>query len=71
MDIQIDEMDLDDWPAVRTIFAESLESPIATFESSVPGWSKWDASRIKKCRLVARCRTDVFGWATLSSAPST
>ncbi len=71
MNILVDKMQPDDWPEVCAIFTESLAFPFATFESEVPDWESWNASRLQSCRLIARRDTDVFGWATLSSAPST
>ncbi|HXY51775.1 MAG TPA: GNAT family N-acetyltransferase [Terriglobales bacterium] len=66
MAITIDEMTFDDWPAVRRIFAEGIATGDATFETEIPEWQQWDASHLPTCRLVARERQQVWGWAALS-----
>jgi len=64
--VTIDSMRSEDWPAVREIYGEGLATGNATFETHVPEWEQWDATRLPTCRLVAR--TDdgtVVGWAAL------
>ena len=56
----------EDWPAVRGIYQEGIETKQATFETSVPSWPEWDAARRPDCRLVARERDRVIGWAALN-----
>ena len=60
----------DDWPAVRTIYQEGIDTKQATFETTVPSWPEWDAARRPDCRLVARRRNRVIGWAALSLVSS-
>jgi L-amino acid N-acyltransferase YncA len=55
---------LEDWPAVRAIFAEGIASGHATFETEPPEWDAWD--RAHTLRLVADADGDVVGWAALS-----
>lgn len=57
----------DDWPAVREIYREGIESGDATFETTVPEWSAWDASRLDVARIVAEdAGGRVVGFAALS-----
>ena len=61
----------DDWPTVRAIYQQGIESGTATFETTAPGWDEWDANHLTACRLVARRNGDlpegqVIGWAALS-----
>jgi L-amino acid N-acyltransferase YncA len=63
---QITPMQPDDWPAVREIYREGIATGDATFETDVPDWEKWDNSHRQDCRLVARIREKVLGWAALS-----
>ena len=56
----------DDWPAVRAIYHEGIETKQATFETAVPSWTEWDTAKRPDCRLVARNKDRVVGWAALS-----
>lgn len=56
----------DDWPAVRAIFEEGIESGNATFETSAPAWDDWDASHLRVGRLVAVESGGVVGWVALA-----
>ncbi len=65
-EINLEPMTERDWPAVRAIYLEGISTGNATFEQSAPDWEKWDAGHLKTCRIVARQRNDVLGWAALS-----
>jgi L-amino acid N-acyltransferase YncA len=62
----IGQMVEQDWPAVRAIYIEGIQTGNATFEKSPPEWASWDASHLRVCRLVARSGDGVLGWAALS-----
>jgi L-amino acid N-acyltransferase YncA len=62
----IEPMRPDDWPAVRAIYAEGIATGNATFEVEAPDWPAWDRGHLSECRLVARERGEVVGWAALS-----
>lgn len=55
-----------DWDAVRSIYAEGVATGDATFETRIPGWPEWDASRMETCRLVMEDEGGVIGFAALS-----
>lgn len=59
-------MEQEDWPAVRVIYQDGIETGQATFETAVPSWADWDAGKLLSCRFVARLRGVVVGWAALS-----
>lgn len=59
-------MEQEDWPAVRVIYQDGIETGQATFETAVPSWADWDASKLPSCRFVARLRGVVVGWTALS-----
>jgi L-amino acid N-acyltransferase YncA len=67
MAITIRLMEEQDWPDVRRIYLEGIETGLATFETSAPDWEKWNKTHRLTCRLVA---TDVdwhiLGWAALT-----
>ena len=71
MKYQIEPLQPEDWSQVRSIYAESISTGIATFDTKPPNWKDWDSVRLSSCRFVARERKNVFGWATLSPAAST
>jgi phosphinothricin acetyltransferase len=56
----------DDWPAVRNIYSEGMATGNATFETETPEWTKWDQHHLQECRLIARDRARVLGWAALT-----
>jgi phosphinothricin acetyltransferase len=55
-----------DWESVRAIYREGIATGDATFEQSAPEWEQWDEGHLRACRLVARSRGEVLGWAALS-----
>ena len=67
---RIDAMRPEDWPDVREIFRQGIETGLATFETSTPEWAEWDSDRCAVCRLVAREEGRVVGWATLAGVSS-
>jgi L-amino acid N-acyltransferase YncA len=66
MDYHITPLQPADWPAVREIYAEGIATGQATFETLLPDWEKWDSGHRQDCRLIARERDDIVGWAALS-----
>jgi len=68
--IAIQAMAEKDWPMVREIYAEGISTGNATFESSPPEWSPWDAGHLQAGRLVARSQNQIVGWAALSPVSS-
>ena len=71
MNYQIEKLIKKDWLQVRSIYAESISTGIASFDTKPPNWSEWNSSRLSSCRFVARNGNNVFGWATLSPVYST
>jgi L-amino acid N-acyltransferase YncA len=65
MSLRIDLMTPDDWQGVCAIYEEGMDSGLGTFETKVPSWEEWDASRLPHSRLVAK-DVDTLGWAALS-----
>lgn len=57
-----------DWPEVRRIYEEGMETGFSTFETETPPWDVWDRSHMEHPRIVARLkqRDPVAGWAALS-----
>lgn len=68
--VDIIPMTAADWPAVRAIYEEGLATGHATFETSVPEWEAWNASKLAEPRLIARLGDQIAGWAALSPVSS-
>lgn len=64
-DIVMDQMVASDWPEVRSIYLEGIETGNATFDTEVPSWEEWDQKYLQDCRLLAKIGKDVIGWAAL------
>ena len=45
MQIEVRDMIPEDWPDVREIYRQGVDSGDATFEHEIPGWGDWNASR--------------------------
>jgi phosphinothricin acetyltransferase len=55
MNLVIETMKEQDWPAVREIYREGINTGHATFETEAPTWEQWDSDHLADCRLVAKC----------------
>lgn len=66
MEINIETMTPTDWPRVREIYLEGIDTGNATFELKAPDWDEWDAGHLKQPRLVARDGDSIVGWAALT-----
>ena len=60
-------MDSSDWNQVSNIYKEGIETGMATFETIVPSYERWDGSHLKNCRFVAIYNNEIAGWAALSA----
>lgn len=68
--IYIDLMKSSDWPEVKMIYKEGLDTKNATFQTEVPTWEEWDASHHICCRIVAKINEEIVGWIALSPVSS-
>jgi L-amino acid N-acyltransferase YncA len=67
MDVSIESMRPDDWPAMRRIHEQGIATGDATFDTEPPDWEEWDAGHLPEPRLVARDGAgEVVAWAALS-----
>jgi L-amino acid N-acyltransferase YncA len=55
-----------DWEAAASIYAEGIETGLATFEEKVPSWEEWDQNHMKNCRFVIEKNSEIAGWTALS-----
>ena len=60
--------EIEDYPAVKTIFQQGIDSGDATFQPTAPEWEEWNRSKLTDCRLVAADDGAVLGWAALTGS---
>lgn len=65
-DVTVRALEPEDWPAVRRIYAEGIETGIATFETAVPSRASLDAKWLHGHRWVAERGGEVAGWTAAS-----
>ena len=63
--ITIRPMEPEDWGAVSEIYSEGIATEHATFQTTCPPYTAWDAFHIKECRLVILDGGELAGWAAL------
>ncbi len=66
MEFRIEPMKAADWEQLLDIYLEGVATGQATFETEPPTWAQWDDAHLASCRLVARSRETILGWAALS-----
>lgn len=59
-----------DWDSVSAIYKDGIATGFATFETSTPSYSDWDAAHLKNCRIIAHNLDQITGWAALSPVSS-
>jgi phosphinothricin acetyltransferase len=57
-----------DFPSVKDIYQQGIDSGDATFQEQAKGYDDWNESLLPNCRLVAENNGQVIGWVALSSA---
>ena len=62
----IENMQDNDWEAVKKIYEEGIATGNATVDTRAPNWEMWNSSHRLDCRLVAKEDDRVVGWAALS-----
>jgi L-amino acid N-acyltransferase YncA len=66
MKIMIASMTAEHYSDVKNIYEQGISSGHATFETTSPPWTDWDAGHLKHSRFVAMVDDKVVGWAALS-----
>lgn len=64
--LQIISMTETHWPAVEQIYLAGIATGLATFETSSPGWDRWNTSHMNTHRFVALIDDQIAGWIALS-----
>ena len=65
--LTIRQFEKTDFPNVKRIYQEGIDTGHATFQTKAKEWEEWDESILQECRLVAVDNNNVVGWAGLSS----
>ena len=66
MELSIGTFSTEDWADISALYSEGIQSGQATFEVEMPTWEQWNAAHLQICRLAARSRDTIVGWAALS-----
>ena len=56
-----------DFPSVKGIYQQGIDSGEATFQEQAKDYDVWNESLLPSCRLVAESNRQIIGWAALSS----
>ncbi len=54
------------YPEVARIYQEGIDTGMATFETEVPSWEKWDGSHFQFGRIAVMEEDSMCGWAALT-----
>ena len=65
--MQIIPLQKEHFPEVAQIYAEGIQTGIATFETEVPTWDQWDKKMLPQCRFALILDEEVAAWCSLSS----
>ncbi|MCO4236141.1 GNAT family N-acetyltransferase [Pseudarthrobacter raffinosi] len=69
--VALQNMEQSDWPAIRRIYQQGIDTGQATFETQAPDWDSFDQSKLPGHRHVAvSSEGEVLGWAAVSPASS-
>lgn len=55
------------YATVAEIYANGMETGIATFETEVPSWEQFNKKFLPTCRFIAIENKEIIGWCTLSA----
>lgn len=64
--MEIKTINKDNYSDVASIYAEGIDTGMATFETTIPSWDKWDTSHLPYARIAGYEYDQMLGWAALS-----
>ncbi len=59
-----------DYPFVKIIYQQGIDTGNATFQPTAKSWDEWDNSMLNHSRIVAVENDEILGWAALSPISS-
>jgi L-amino acid N-acyltransferase YncA len=65
-DVTVRALEPGDWPAIRRIYSEGINTGTATFDTTVPSRASLDAKWLPDHRWVAERNGEIVGWTALS-----
>jgi L-amino acid N-acyltransferase YncA len=66
VDVEIEQMQPNNWSAVKAIYEAGIATGNATFQTEAPSWDEWNSAHLQHSRIVAMLYNEVVGWAALS-----
>jgi L-amino acid N-acyltransferase YncA len=66
-EISFDTIGEANFSEVQMIYEQGLRTRNATFESTVPDWSKWNQSHLSHSRIAVMYQNQMIGWGSLSA----
>ena len=60
MNYQIEPLQTEDWPQVRSIYVESISTGVSTFDTKPPNWKDWDSSRFYHPVILSHGMENIF-----------
>jgi phosphinothricin acetyltransferase len=64
--MEIKPVERANYEAIAGIYAEGIATGLATFETDVPDWKKWNESHLESCRIAGFKDGTIIGWASLA-----
>lgn len=64
--MKIKRFDKENWKEIKKIYKSGMKTGIATFESNLPSWEKFDKDHLDFCRLAVVENEIIIGWIALS-----
>ncbi|WP_235297384.1 GNAT family N-acetyltransferase [Portibacter marinus] len=64
--MRFESIHLQNFPEVQRIYEEGLATGVATFETHIPEWDKWDSDHLAYGRILATDGKSYLGWASLA-----
>ncbi len=64
--MKIKKFGKEDWQQIKDIYNSGIKTGIATFESNLPSWEKFNEDHLDFCRLITVENDRVIGWIALS-----
>lgn len=59
-----------DYPAVKNIYQQGIDTGNATFQLTAKSWDEWNNTMLSHSRIVVEENDNVLGWAGLSAVSS-
>ncbi len=65
--MEIRRINKEDYTSIAQIYKEGLATGIASFETEIPTWEKWNNKFLPDCRFVVLVDEEIAAWCALSA----